>query len=292
MLQGQRFVRIHPRVWRHRTYEMRDGDWVEAATLALPATARLTGISRLQRLGLDHGPQLPVRFVVEGDLHLALEGIFLHRTKQMPPTDDIGVTVEAAFVAYCARARVIDAIKAGDWLLHRKHMTIGEVRTFALSCLWRDGAHEAIWVLDHLDARARSLPESEVRAVLGFAGLPTPEVNAPVDVHEDVEVIGDLVYRRWNLVVEYEGRQHQEDRGQYVADLDRYALMRGAGVRYVQVTCERLAHAKTRVGDVHRALLAGGYDGPPPSLGDQWQMLFLRVSDVVGPRRDRLRGER
>jgi hypothetical protein len=266
------------------------GDRVVAARLALPPRAHLTGISRLQLLGLDLGPRSPLRFVVEGDLHLALDGIFLHRTKLLPPYDGVGVSVPAAFVAYCARARVIDAIEAGDWLLHRRHMTRQDVAALALAQPWRDGAHEAVWVLEHLEPRARSLKESEARAVLTFAGLPAPAVNAAVDVGEEVEVIGDLVYRAWRVVVEYEGAHHQEDRGQYLGDLDRYAMMRAAGISYVQVTRERLVHARTFVGDVFRALLSRGYDGPPPVFEDRWRLLFLPLSVAVGPRRGRVTG--
>ena len=267
---------------------MSDVDWVRAAVLALPADAHLTGITRLQQLGLDYGPRRPIRLVVARDHHLALEGVFLHRTKRLPPTDGVGVTVPAAFLAYCARARVIDAIKVGDWLVHHGHMTCADVRALGLSALWRDGAPEAVWVLDHLEGRSRSLKESETRAVLAFAGLPEPEVNVAVDVREDVEVIGDLVYRDQGLVVEYEGAHHQEDRAQYNADLDRYALLRAANVPYVQVTKERLAYPKTLCGEVYRALLSLGYDGPPPVFGEQWRTLFLSVAVAVGPRRDRV----
>ena len=288
-LDGQRFVRLYPRVYRTRAHDMTYDDWVVAAQLALPSRARLTGITRLQQLGLDFGPRWPVRFVVEGELHLAFDRVFLHRTKRLPPTDDVGVTVEAAFIAYCARARVIDAIKVGDWLLRHQHTTIAEIRDLALSCLWRDGADEAIWILDHLDARSRSLKESELRPLLTFAGLPAPAVNVAVDVRENVEVIGDLVYAAWSTVVEYEGSQHQEDRSQYNKDLDRYALMRAAGIRYVQVTKERIARPKTLVGEVYRTLLAGGYAGPSPTFGVQWELLFCSVSVAVGPRRDRIR---
>lgn len=266
---------------------MSDDDWVAAARLAVPPSAHLTGITRIQQLGLGYGPRRPIRFVVESDLHLALDGIFLHRTKRLAPTDAVGVTVPAAFIAYCARARVVDAIKVGDWLLHHGHMSCEDVRGLALSALWRDGALEAVWVLDHLDGRSRSLKESEVRAVLAFAGLPRAEVNVAVDVREDLEVIGDLVYREHGLVVEYEGSHHQEDRNQYTRDLDRYALLRGAGVPYVQVTKEKLARPKTLVGEVYRALLALGYSGPPPAFGEQWRQLFLSVTVAVGPRRDR-----
>ncbi|MDO9395807.1 MAG: hypothetical protein Q7T71_04625, partial [Herbiconiux sp.] len=63
MLEGQRFVRVLPRVYRLATHEMTHADWTRAAALALPDRAHLTGISRLQALGLDFGPRLPVRYV-------------------------------------------------------------------------------------------------------------------------------------------------------------------------------------------------------------------------------------
>jgi hypothetical protein len=144
MLRGSRFVRVHPRVWRFRGYEMTDRDHVIAASLALPDDAKLTGISRIQQLGLDFGPLRPIRFVVARDLHLTLDDVFLHRTVRLPPLDEVGVAPLAAYVSYCSRARVIDAIKVGDWLLHHAHMDWGDLRAFSLDQRWRDGADEAI----------------------------------------------------------------------------------------------------------------------------------------------------
>lgn len=288
MLDGSRFVRVFPRVYRARNFEMGEHDWVEAARLALPVEALPTGITRIQQEGLDYGPRRPLRFVVQGDLHLVVPGIFLHRTVLLPPTDDVGATPVAAFIAYCARARVVDAIKVGDWLVHHEHMTVAGLETLALGQPWRDGALEAGWLLDHLDGRARSVMESETRAVMAFAGLPAPEVNVAVDVGQDVRIVGDLVLRRWGLVVEYEGSHHQADRGQYVTDLERYALLRGGRIRYVQVTHEKLARARTLVGEIYRELLNGGYDGPPPGFGSRWSLLFRPVSDAIGGRRRRL----
>jgi len=137
MLQGKSFERVLPRVWRHTDHTMSDDDWRVAARLAFPATAHLTGISRIQAAGLDFGPKLPVRFVVQGDLHLAFDKVFLHRTKLLPPLDDVGVSIEAAFIAYAAQARVIDGIKVGDWLLHREHLDLAVMTRLAIEQLWR-----------------------------------------------------------------------------------------------------------------------------------------------------------
>lgn len=288
MLDGKAHVRLFPRVWCRRDHEMTAGDWVRAASLALPEGAHATGITRLQQLGLDYGPRRPLRFVIEGDHHVAPDGIFLHRTKQLPPLDDDGVSAAAAYISYVSRARVIDAIKVGDWVLKNTGTTLADIRDLALAHLWRDGAEEAIWVLDDLDERARSIKESETRAVLVFAGLPRPESNSPVPLGDDAVAIGDLVYRRWRLVIEYEGRQHQTDRERYHSDLDRYALFRAHDVHYVQVTYEKLTHPRTLVGEVFRELLVCGYDGPPPTFGAQWALLFAPVRVAVGPRRQRI----
>lgn len=157
------------------------------------------------------------------------------------------------------------------------------MRALALAELWRPGAHEAIWMLDHLDGRARSLKESETRMILDFAGVPTPELNAQVGLADDAIAFGDLVYRQCRLVVEHEGAQHQDDRRQYVSDIDRYALFRAHDVAYVQVTREKLERPRTVVGEVFRALLSRGYAGPVPEFRERSGLLFLPVSVAVAP---------
>ncbi len=264
---------------------MTDSDWVAAARLALPARAHLTGISRIQDVGLDFGPRRPVRFVIVGDHHLQFDGVFLHRTKQLTPVTDDGVCLEGAFIAYCRRARVVDAIKVGDWLLHHRHLHLQVLIELAGAHLWRDGAYEALWISNHLNGRSRSLMESEVRAFLEFAGLPLPAVNVSVDLNGAATIEADLVYREWMTVVEYEGVQHQETREQYTADLDRYGLFRDHGQRYVQLTKEHVRSPKNAVRKVHRQLVKAGYDGPEPVFGERWRTLFAALRTVVGPQR-------
>jgi hypothetical protein len=289
MLDGARFVRVTPRLWRHRDHDLTDADWWRAATLTLPVQARTTGITRLQQLGLDFGPRFPLRFVMAGDLHLDIEGIFLHRTKLMPPTDDVGVTVEAAYIAYCARARMIDAIKVGDWLLHGRHTTTRDLQNLAVAQPWRPGSPEVLFLLEHLNGRSRSLKESELRAILEGVGLPRAEVNVTVDRSGELGCIVDLWYARWGVAVEYEGSHHQEDRDQYNSDIDRYAVIRRLRVRYVQVTKEKLARPASLAGEVFRELVANGYAGPPPTFGPQWDRIFMRLTKLVGSRSRRIR---
>jgi very-short-patch-repair endonuclease len=282
-LRGKRFVRLHRNVYclaEDAASDLR----LEAAQLALPADAHLTDISRIQALGLDYGPVMPLHFVRQGELHLEIPGIFLHRTKQLAPTDDVGVIPDAAFIAYCRRARVIDAIKVGNWLLQHEHMDLSDLIELAGAHTWRDGAFEALYVSNYLTADSRSLKESETAAVLEFAGLPRPRFNVELAVVTSRKVIGDLVYEEWLVVVEYEGRHHQELREQDVADIDRYKAFRDHGVRYVQITDEKLERPRRAVRAVHEELRAAGYDGPAPEFGEQWHVLFTGITRIVGKR--------
>lgn len=281
-LQGKRFVRVFPRVWRHRDLVMTHDRWVQAGRLALPDGAVLTGISRIQQLGLDTGPRLPLHFVVVGDLHLEIGGIFLHRTVLLPPLAADGeATAAAAFVSYCTHARLIDAVKAGDWLLHHGHMTCDELTGLLDEQPWRDGGEEARIVAPFLNGRSRSVKESETRLLIIAAELPEPDVNVAVPGIVEAEVTGDLVYIVYLVVVEYEGAQHQEDRRQYLGDVDRYGLMRRHDVRYVQVTNEKLRAPRSVPRAVHAELRAAGYDGPPPRFDGLWPFIFRPVRELV-----------
>ncbi len=283
VVQGPQFVRVHECVYRHRSHEMTFADEVEAATLALPLRARTTGITRLQELGLDHGPRRPLHFVVEGDHHLALEGVFLHRTVKWPPADEDGTRAEAAWIAYCAETRTLDAIKVGCELLRRGLLDRDVLDQVLDEEPWRRGVNEARWVIPHLDDRCRSLPESELVTLIRFAGLPEPEVNVGLRLSDDVEITPDLWYPLWRRAVEYEGAQHQIDRSQYTGDIDRYALLRREGADYLQVTKELLRMPRETMRRVHRLLVEGGYAGPGPDFQALWTTLFASLSDVVRP---------
>ena len=123
-----------------------------------------------------------------------------------------------------------------------------------------------------------------MRSFLDFAGLPRPRSNIELGLEEEVRVVGDLVYPQWLTVVEYEGTQHQEERGQYTNDIDRYAVMRDHHRSYVQVTKEHMHSPRKIVLRVHKTLRLNGYDGPAPLFGFRWEQLFRSLREAVGPR--------
>lgn len=272
------FERLHPGVWRRTGYEMTPLDWQAAAALAMPEGAELSHVSRIQRTGLDIGPLRPVRFTIVGDHHLAVNGTFLHRTAEMPPRDDVGVTPAAAFVQCCASMRLLDLIVIGDHLLREGLATVGEIVDVCRLHPWRPGASQATAVLPWLRERAWSPKESELRAYVHAAGLPKPEVNADVLALDGTRLgIGDLWFPRWRVVAEYEGRQHAEDPLQFRKDIDRYAGFRDNDVAYVQVTAAMTANPAGAVQRIFAALARNGYAGPPPKFADLWGSLLRAV---------------
>lgn len=279
MLEHARFRQVYPRVYCLAGLVLPPTEQIAAARRNLPPDARTTHSTRLRELGFEHGSLEPLHFVVARDLHLDVAGITLHRTKRMPPSGPTGVCAEAVFVALAATERMIDLIVIGDWLLSHEHMTATSLAEFVRASPWRSGAGQASIVAPHLDARARSAKESETRAVIVFSGLPRPEVN--VEVRDDAGTlvgIGDLVYRLWRLVVEYEGRQHALDVHQFARDIDRYGGFRRLGWDYYQVTNERLARPRAMVMSLYEQLTERGYDGPAPVFGRRWSSVFRPVT--------------
>ncbi|PKH43490.1 hypothetical protein SAMN05192575_108120 [Nocardioides alpinus] len=281
VLQGPQFRRVHEAVYCHVAHDPSFADRIAAARLALPPDALTTGITTLQEMGIDHGPRVPLHFVVQGTLHLAVDGIFLHRTVKLPPSVGGSVSTEAAFVAYCAEARLIDAVKVGCELLRLAHLDLHLLDQLLIEEKWRRGVAETTYVLPFLDDRCRSMPEAELLTYVVCAGLPQPEVNSKVELAPGVQVTPDLWWLLFLLAVEYEGSQHQEDRAQYNADIDRYAAYRRHGAAYELVTKERMRTPKTTVRGIHAALVARGYDGPAPDFGARWDALFQPVHRLV-----------
>lgn len=287
VLQGPQFRRVYDAVYCHVDHEPSFEDRIVAARLALPKGALTTGLTRLQQLGIDHGPRAPLHFVVEGDHHLAIDGVFLHRTVKLPPNSDDGVNAEAAYVAFCAEARLIDAIKVGCELLRLHRLDLAALDQILAEEKWRRGVREAAHVLPSLDDRCRSMPEAELLAYVLAAGLPQPEVNREVELAPGVVVTPDEWFGPFPAAVEYEGVQHQEDRAQYNADIDRYASYRRHGVAYELVTKELLRSPKSVVRRIYAMLVECGYDGPPVDFGTAWEALFRPLSELVrrpGPR--------
>jgi hypothetical protein len=97
--------------------------------------------------------------------------------------------------------------------------------------------------------------ETYVRLLLVLAGLPQPECN--VDLGSDHSYVSraDLVYLRYALIIEYDGRDHAAVVTQWNRDLDRLDEFEDARWGHVRVTAHRLKRPRDVVARVHAKLV-------------------------------------
>ncbi|MEI4271869.1 hypothetical protein TEK04_09055 [Klenkia sp. LSe6-5] len=156
-----------------------------------------------------------------------------------------------------------ELVAVGDALLRAGHATPESLRGRLARAGRVRGVVRARACAPLLSAAAMSRPESLVRFWLTDSHLPDPEVQVPVlDRHGRVVAHSDLGYRRWKLLLEYEGRQHA-DADRFGADIDRYSLMAADGYLLLRFAARHL-NARTVVDRVERALLSRGWRPTPP----------------------------
>ncbi len=108
---------------------------------------------------------------------------------------------------------------------------------------------------------AESRPETLLRLAMVDAGLPEPAVNADILAAGGRFIgRGDLVYREWRVVVEYDGDQHRVDTTQFDKDIRRLEAFAANGWCVVRITGRSFfADRRACVGRVERALLLAGW---------------------------------
>ena len=112
-------------------------------------------------------------------------GALLHRARLWPEdVVDVGgapVTSVARTVADLARScPIATSVVAADAALHRDLVTCAEIEDVLLRCWMWPGIRRAWRALRAVDARSESPLESASRLVMGWLGLPPPDLQAVV----------------------------------------------------------------------------------------------------------------
>lgn len=248
-LRSPLFVRLFHNVYVPAaipvTHELR----CRAVAAIAPPEAVVTGLSAAAVYGLQlAGGHDPVEVLLpEGINFRAQRGINIRRTRRETVTAEPWHQVRLAgrarlaldmltntrlhrslprVVAYCdslVRAGFVEGKELEAWL--RKRHDNGIVR-----------ARQAV---DLLDARAESVPESEVRVWLAMNGLrPEPQVEVRTEAGEFLGRL-DLAFRELRVAVEYDGKWHFSD-DQRRHDFERRARMTAIGWEFVLVTRDQL----------------------------------------------------
>lgn len=165
-----------------------------------------------------------------------------------------------------------DLVAVGDFLVLdpvvqerddlRPYIELESLRAAAATSTAR-GARNAVSATQMMRQRVESPRETAVRLLLMRAGLPEPEVNP--DLYSESGLWlgrGDLVFRRWKVLVEYDGDQHRTDTRQYESDISRVERFVGAGWMHLRIRNSGLgAGSRATVNRVTAALKSRGWRG-------------------------------
>ena len=181
--------------------------------------------------------------------------------------------VADAASTWCQLAEMLghdDLVAAGDHLVlspgvqdpgdMRPYVSLADL-TDRVAALSGRGVRAARRAIASVRVGAESRPETLVRLALIRAGLPEPELNVDIRA-SDSSFIGrcDMVYRRWRVIVEYDGDQHRTDTAQYEKDIGRIDRLIAAGWIVVRIRMRGLhSGAAESVSRVEAALRSRGW---------------------------------
>lgn len=261
-LDGRRFVRIHRGVYRTASTEPTLPLLLDAAQLVLPADVAISHLTALRLFGLDVGSMLPLHFSTNRRVQVDRDDVTVHRRQDRLFVEQWnGRPVLSAVRTFVDVATMLGErrlLQVGDWLVQNRGVCPAELVEFALTS-HLDGVQRARRVAPYVRPGAESVTESEVRWHLVRGGLPEPEVNVEIcDDDGSWLARGDLVYRRWRVLVEYDGWHHERDSAQRQRDHLRREALEAAGWRVIVITAADLAQPGTIVIRVRQALRARG----------------------------------
>lgn len=271
MLDGRRIVSIHPGVYRYRstplTYELS----VVAALLVLPDDAALSHTSSLRWRGLTVRPETPIHFSTNSRVHIEREGLRVHRRQGLLRSTFVrGIPVlgpDRTFVDCATMLSVRELVQVGDWLVAQRQTDLLELRAYVMQS-HLDGVLRARDAAAMVREGAESVRESALRWDLVRSGLPEPELNT--DIFDELGRFlarGDLVYREWKVLVEYDGWHHERDALQRQRDHLRREALETAGWRVIVVTVADMRSPSAVARRVRDALTQRGYTAWTPRVG-------------------------
>lgn len=264
MLQGDRFVRMHAGVYRLAGTEETLSVRIAAARAKVPS-GLISHTTNLQWRGLDVGSGEVVHLATSRRCEVDLCGVTVHRYLHAIDAqilDGVPATTPARTFVDCGtvlgRRQLLEV---GDWLVAQDLTTCADL---AASCRRShlDGVQRARSVVSLVRDGVASVMESTLRWHLHEAGLPEPEINA--DILDDRGVWlarGDLVLRRWKILIEYDGWQHERDAQQRQWDHLRREQLEAHGWRVVVITIADLQHPARVAQRIRQVLRQRGWRG-------------------------------
>lgn len=275
---SSRFRQLFRGVWICADIEVTLHIRILGARLVLPADAVVSHTTALLLRGVDAVPPGPLHFSTNTTLRCRQTGIVLHRRLgQLHPEFVEGIPVVGPDRAFVDSATLIghrDLIRVGDGLV-RLGLTTPERLCRYAEERHLDGVRRARLTSCLVRAGVDSVAETDVRLLLRVARLPDPEVNAWILADTGAVIArGDLVYRRYKVLVEYDGWHHERDARQRQKDHLRRERLEASGWKVIVITAADMRDPLGIVRRVHSALVARGYSGSAPVMSTTWHRWF------------------
>ncbi|MEV1131474.1 DUF559 domain-containing protein [Agromyces sp. NPDC049794] len=138
---------------------------------------------------------------------------------------DAWCELAAVALADAGRLSIDDLIAAGDRLLGWRQplATLADVDAALLRHRQGRGIRSVQQAWSEVRAGSASPRETRLRLLVlsAHAGYPEPESNRPIDLSAGRRTHGDLVFRAYRVILEYDGGQHRTLDRQFNRDVDR-----------------------------------------------------------------------
>jgi hypothetical protein len=222
------------------------------------------------------------------DLHLTVlgeaprsrrQGIKAHSTRASGKTSTFHglaiTTPSQTFLDLAGSLDLVDLVVLGDSLVKAKRVTPEELVAAASDWVGY-GAARARKAARFVRKGVDSPKETRLRMLLVLAGLPEPTVNLIIrNPDGSWRMRFDLSYPGLKLIIEYDGRQHSENSGQWRRDLSRREELDRLGWRLIVVTSDDLRDTPEAVlGRVRDALIDRGAAGIRRRFKTEWMRYF------------------
>ena len=277
LLRSARFIRPFKGVYLIAGVELTRLRLMQAAKLVLPADAAASHQTGLEVWGAPADRSGPLHFSTNATAQCHRAGIVLHRrTGRLHPTVHNGLTTlqpERCLVDAATTLSFIPHIIAADRLVYRARTTPERLIAYANS-VHLDGAIRARLRARYVCERVESPRETRVRLMLVFARLPQPDTNLWLGNSTTRIARSDMIYLEFRVVVEYDGRWHDDDPNQEAYDELRRIALERAGWTVIVIKSAHLKNPREVVDRVHRALVDNGYRGPSPVFNTIWTSWF------------------
>lgn len=240
----------------------------DAYQARLPRGWFFSGPTAARILGVPLPPQLkrmeihitaPTAFTPRG------RNVVGHTARSAETTRMFGRVIRVPAQLWCELASVLDLddlIAAGDRLLSDKPILLTTRRHLQRAVVEhgvRRGARKLREALPQLRENVWSPRETWARLVILRAGLPEPARNHRIHGPDGrLIAIGDLVYAKFKIVIEYEGERWHSDPWS-VIDIDRYNALNLLGWLVVRVRKNHTAADVERM--TREALVSRGWRG-------------------------------